>query len=256
MNLIPYNPMDLSGRVVLVTGASSGIGRETAILLSRLGARVAVSGRDGARLAETLGLLEGTGHQSFPFDLADSEKIVDWVKTVATSMGPLYGLAHSAGLHGVLAVRAASAQRIETVMRTNLYSAMLLVRGFCQKGCRSGEGSIVFLSSVAALAGSPALSLYAASKAALLGMTKSLAAELARDQIRINCVTPGMVKSELTDRFEEQLLPDQFEAVARRHLLGIGTARDVAAAIAFLLADTGRWITGTSLIVDGGYTAV
>jgi NAD(P)-dependent dehydrogenase (short-subunit alcohol dehydrogenase family) len=201
-------------------------------------------------------VLEGAGHQAFPFDLADLENIPAFLRTVASSVGPLAGLVHSAGLHGALAARAASVPRIDALMRTNVYSALMLVRGFCHKDCRAPEGSIVFLSSVAALAGSPALSLYGASKAALLGMTKSLAAELARDRIRVNCVTPGMVKSELTDRFEEQLLPEQFEAIARRHPLGIGHAQDVASAIAFLLADTGRWITGTSLVVDGGYTAV
>ncbi len=251
-----FNPMNLGGRVVLVTGASSGIGRATSVLLSRLGARLAICARDEGRLTETLGMLEGTGHLTFPFDLMRTDDIPGWVRSVVEEIGCLDGLVHCAGIHGILTIRAANAEKIETMMRVNVLSALLLARGICEPGCRGTKASIVFVSSVAAISGSPALSVYASSKAALLGITKSLAAELARDGIRVNCVTSGMVRSELTNRLEEQLLPSQFEAIESRHPLGIGSPDDVANAIAFLVADTGRWITGTSLVVDGGYTSV
>lgn len=253
---MPINPLDLAGKTILVTGASSGIGRETAILLSRLDARLAISGRDAGRLQQTLEALEGLEHFEFPFDLAGAEDVAAWVKRVCEKTGPLDGIVHSAGVHAAVPARAFTANRIDAVMKANVSSALLLVRGLCQRGCYRPGASIVLLSSVTAWLGAPALAVYGASKAALIGMTKSLAAELAKDQIRINCVAPGMVRSEMTQRWEESLLPESFEAIRRRHLLDFGTPRDVAHAIAFLLADTGRWITGSTLTVDGGYSAI
>ena len=248
--------MDLSGRTILVTGASSGIGRETAILLSQLGAKVAISGRDSVRLQQTLERLEGDGHREFVFDLSESEQIIEWMKSVVSQTGPLYGLVHSAGMHAALSVRAISMQLIDSVTRANIASALLLVRALCQKGCYERGASVVLLSSVVAVVGAPTLSLYGASKGAVLGMTKSLAAELARQQVRVNCVAPGLVRTEMTKRWEESLMPEQFEAIERNHPLGLGQPLDIAYAIAFLLAETGRWITGSTLFVDGGYTAI
>jgi len=141
------------------------------------------------------------------------------------------------------------------VMKTNLSSAVMLARGFTQKSCSVRGGSIVFLSSVLALAGSPGAAVYSASKAALIGLTRSLAVELSRDGYRVNCVAPGYVRSAMTDQARESMLPEQFEAIERMHLLGFGEPRDVAGAIAFLLADTGRWVTGTTMVIDGGYSA-
>ncbi|MEO8657021.1 MAG: SDR family NAD(P)-dependent oxidoreductase [Bryobacteraceae bacterium] len=249
------NPMDLTGRRYLVTGASSGIGRETAILLSELGAEVTVSGRNLDRLQQTLGELSGAGHQVAAFDLAALDEIPGWMKGLAVDR-PFDGLVHSAGLHAMTPARSISAAKIDALMRTNFSAAAMLARGFSQKSCRRDTGgSIVFLSSVVAQAGQPAVSLYSATKAALTGLAKSLAVELARDLIRVNCVAPGIVKSEMSDQMRESLAPEQFDAIERMHPLGLGSGRDVAHAIAFLLAATGRWITGTTLIVDGGYLA-
>lgn len=252
---MPLNPMDLSGRTILVTGASSGIGRDAAILLSQLGARLAISGRNIARLSETRGQLEGSGHREFPFDMSNADQIPDWIKSLTAEMGPLSGIVHSAGVHAVTTARAMSAQRISDALRANVTSALMLVRGLCQRDCYRPGASVVLISSVMGVAGAPSLAVYSTTKAALIGMTRSLAAELARDNIRVNCVAPGVVTTEMTARFEESLMPEAFDAIRRMHPLGLGAPRDVSHAIAFLLADTGRWITGSTLIVDGGYTA-
>ncbi len=140
-------------------------------------------------------------------------------------------------------------------MRINFTSAVMLTKAFRQTGGSTPGSSVVFLSSITGMVGRPAISIYSASKAALIGLTKSLAIELARDRVRVNCVAPAFVQSEMSERLREMLTPEQFEAIEKMHPLGLGTARGVANAVAFLLADTGRWITGSVLVVDGGYSA-
>jgi NAD(P)-dependent dehydrogenase (short-subunit alcohol dehydrogenase family) len=247
--------MDLSGRSVLITGASSGIGRETALLLSQLNARVVLVGRNRERLEAACQRLQGTGHRVEPFDLAALAEIPRWMKALTASTGPLHGLVHSAGIHDLVPLRVLSPAKLEELLKINVSTAVMLAKAFCQKGCHQEGGSVVFLSSVAGLAGGTGLAAYAASKGALLGLAKSLAMELAREKIRVNCVAPALVKTEMLARMQQSLTPEQFAALEAQHPLGLGTPRDVAHAIAFLLADTARWITGTTLVVNGGYTA-
>ena len=250
------HPLDLSGRTVLVTGASAGIGRETAILLSELNAKLVLAGRNEERLRETLGVLSGSGHQMEMVDLSAVDRIPQWIKSVVGVNGPLHGLVHAAGKQVTGSIRMVSPGNIDDVLKINLYSAIMLARGFCQKSCFVAGGSMVFVSSIMGLVSKPAISLYSASKAALSGLSKSLALELAPDRIRVNCVAPAFVETDMLNQLREMLLPEQFQALEQAHPLGFGTPRDVANAAAFLLADTGRWITGTTLVVDGGYSAL
>jgi len=249
------NPMDLTGQTILVTGASSGIGRETARLISQLGAHVILVGRNEERLAGTLGSLDGNGHRAEPFDLSSTDEIPRWLKTIAASSGPLHGLVHSAGIYKLRPLRVLGSQTVDDVLRINVGASIALVKGFCQKGVRGSRGSIVFLSSVSGLAGQAGLAAYAASKGAITALTRALAVELAGEHIRVNCVAPGVVTTEMGQGLVGMLTPDQGAALEAMHLLGFGSARDVSNAIAFLLAETARWITGTVLVVDGGYTA-
>ena len=250
------NPMDLSGRTLLITGASSGIGRECAVLLSSLNARLVIAGRDKGKLEQTLSSLTGAGHTIETFDLSATDQIVDWVRKIAGQAGPLHGFVHSAGKQLTATIRSMSLAAIEDQMRVNLYSSMMLARGFCQRGCFVKGGSMVFISSIMGSLGKPAISAYCASKAAILGLTRSLALELVKDKIRVNCITPAyVVGTEMSANLKELMLPEQWSALEAEHPLGLGTPRDVANAAAFLLADTGRWITGTALVVDGGYSA-
>jgi NAD(P)-dependent dehydrogenase (short-subunit alcohol dehydrogenase family) len=248
------NPLLMQGRTVLVTGASSGIGRETAILLSELEARVVLAGRDRSRLHETLERMQGSDHRVEAFDLADADAIPAWIKQMVAAIGPFHGLAHCAGIHQPIPLRMITAAKVEELMHVNVTSAIMLVKAFRQKGC-SQTASLVLLSSVAGMAGAPAVSGYAASKAALIGFARSAAMELAGEGLRVNCIAPGFVATEMGQQLRDKLPPGQDEAIERMHPLGIGQSRDVAHAIAFLLADTGRWITGTTLVIDGGYTA-
>ena len=247
--------MELSGRRILVTGASSRIGRETTILLSLLGASVIVVGRNAEQLGITLLSLEGNLHHVYAFDLSNVDEIPRWMKDVTYAIGPLHGLVHSAGVQCTRPLRIMSSESLEELMRVNVTAAIFLAKGFRQKGVSVAGGSIVYLSSVMGLVGQSAQSAYSASKGALVTLTKSLALELSGENIRVNSVAPAMVRTEMSKKMLQLLTPEQIIQIEAMHPLGFGQPRDVANAIAFLLADTGKWITGTSLVVDGGYTS-
>lgn len=249
------NPMELENRTILVTGASSGIGRETAILLSQLGARLILVGRRPEQLESTLALLEGASHQLHVFDLLDVDDIPRWMKEITRASGPLHGLVHSAGVQITKPLRMLTSSDIDKVMKINVTASFGLIKGFRQKGICANPASVVLISSVMGLVGQPGVSAYSASKGALVTLAKSLALELAKENIRVNCVAPAVVNTEMSEKMISALTPEQVTQIEVMHPLGIGYPRDVANAVAFLLADTGRWITGTTLVVDGGYTA-
>ncbi|MGI9456399.1 MAG: SDR family NAD(P)-dependent oxidoreductase [Aeoliella sp.] len=248
-------PLDLSNRRILVTGASSGIGRETCLLLAELGAKVVLAARNEATLSEVQREMIGEGHQIAPIDLTEVDPIVGWTKSLADRQGPFDGIVHSAGMQATRPLQMLDGARINQLMQLNLTSALQLARGLRQRSVHRKPASIVFISSVMGLVGQPAIAAYAASKGALIAATKALALELAVENIRVNCIASGHVKTPMANRVENTLTKEQFESIEKMHPLGFGTPRDVAGAIAFLLADTGRWITGTTLVVDGGYTA-
>ena len=250
-----YNPMDLSGRLMLVTGASAGIGRATAVMLSRLGARVILNGRDTARLEETAARLEGDGHAVAAFDLSDLEAVPGWVKTRTAAHGPLDGIAHCAGIQTLRPIRIFSAEFFDAVMRANLGSALALARGLRQKGCHAERAAMALISSTAATAASPGNVVYAASKGGIIAATKGLAVELLSDGIRVNCVVPSIVETELIERGKQKLTAEQYEHLRTLQPLGFGHPDDIAHMLAYLLADTSRWMTGSIVTVDGGRTA-
>lgn len=255
LNPVPVNPMDLTGSVILVTGASSGIGREIAILLSHLNARVILAGRNPARLADTMAALAGSGHRMETIDLALGEAIPQWLKSVAVQTGPLQGIVHAAGRQLTVPIKFLTEANLDNVLRTNVHSALMLARGFAHKACHQPGGSLVFLSSIAAFAGRPALSAYSASKGALVSLAKSLAIEFAPQRIRVNCIAPAFVETEMLTELRATLSEAQWKALEDAHPLGLGTPRDIAHAAAFLLGPASRWITGSTLVVDGGYSA-
>lgn len=249
------NPLDMTGRTMVVTGASSGIGRETAVLLSQLGCHVILVGRDRSRLEASQTMLEGTGHRVEPYDLSALDDIPIWLKRLANETGPLAGLVHCAGLQLTLPVRQVMAAQVGKLLDINLTAGLMLAKGFRQKHVHATPGSLVFVSSIMGLVGAVGRSIYCASKCALVGMTKSLALELAADGLRVNCVAPAFVETAMFQEMKNLMGAEQIALIESSHPLGIGQPRDVAHAIAFMLADTGRWITGTTLVVDGGYTA-
>ena len=203
-------PFELGNYKVLVTGGSSGIGRETAILLSELGCTVVITGRRSDQLDSTLGKMNPGAHSAEPFDLMQLEAIPEWLRTLADRHGPFDAVIHAAGVRTTSPLRVLSLAALQETFRLNVDSAVMLAKGFRQKSCHTESSSLVFLSSAAALVGSSSISAYAASKAALIGLTKSLAIELAREGIRVNCIAPGVVQSEMTEEIRRTLSQEQF----------------------------------------------
>ncbi len=241
-------------KTILVTGASSGIGKACAVMISQLGGRVIATGRDETRLAQTLSELQGKEHAAVPFDLTNVDAIPDWMRSLADQYGVLNGLVHMAGVHVSRPLKITGNQIINDVFQINVNSAFGLAKAIRHKAVRGNPCSIVLAASVAGIVGEAGISAYSASKGAIISLTKSLAMELARENIRVNCVSPSIVETPMTDSLNQEYTPEQLAKIKARHPLGIGQPQDVAGPVAFLLADAARWITGTNLVVDGGYT--
>ncbi|MFJ4173865.1 SDR family NAD(P)-dependent oxidoreductase [Microbacterium sp. NPDC089696] len=245
----------LDGRAIVVSGATSGIGRATAVAASRQGARVALIGRRPAELAETRAMLDGDGHVSVEYDLADHAGVTGMLRDVAAEMGPLSGLVHAAGIHVTAPLRIATAAQTAELLDINVTSALMLAKAFRHPRVRAEDASIVLLSSAVGLVGEAGVSAYAASKAAVASLGKSLGLELARERIRVNSIAAGIVETPLTDRLRAGVGADGWAQITAAHPLGLGTVDDVAHAALYLLSPVSRWVTGSVLVVDGGYTA-
>jgi len=248
--------IDLHNRVIMITGASSGIGRQCAITCSQLGASLALVGRDPARLAETHGLLLGNAHCVFEQDVTDYAALGPMVARIVATMGPLSGFVHSAGISLPLPLKLMRPEQFERTLAVNVISAFELAKNAQLKvNLAAGSASFVFIASIRAQLGQPAKIAYCASKGALVSGARALALELAPKHIRVNCVSPAVVKTKMYESLAEKLPEGAVKSNLNAHPLGFGEASDVANAVAYLLSDASRWITGTELIVDGGYSA-
>jgi 3-oxoacyl-[acyl-carrier protein] reductase len=248
--------LNLSGRTYIVTGASSGIGRDVCVLLSQFGARIILVARNQEKLNQTFSLLDNNDHRIEAFDLEDISNIPSWFSSVVKEVGPISGIVHSAGIDLNKPLQILEHEEVVKVLNVNLVSAIFLLKSFRKKQNHVQSGaSVVLISSIMGLVGRPGISVYSASKGALISLTKSLSLEFVKDSIRINCVCPGYVETELIQQLRLKLSAEQFSKIIELHPLGIGQPRDISNVVAFLLADCSRWITGTSISVDGGYTA-
>jgi len=233
----------LNGKTILVTGASQGLGEAVARACANAGAKVIVSGRDTDRLAAVLENLEGDGHRMLPADLTDMAQL----RQLAADCGPLDGVVHSAGVRGLSPMKMVSDTFLRQVMEINYIAPMMLTRHLLAKQVVRQGGSLVFMSSIAALTGTVGLGPYAGSKAALLGSIRPMALELAKRGIRANALCAGIVETALTTIDREW-----FEAIRTRYPLDVGQPEDIAWACLFFLSDASRKITGIGFSLDGG----
>lgn len=238
----------LEDKTLVVTGASSGIGRQIALSCSQAGAQIIALGRDANRLDATLNAMSGTGHRAIQLDLVDDVAI----KSAIPAIGKIDGIVHCAGISMLAPLRLATRTHIESQLAANLVGPMLLTQQLLLKNAIQKGGSIVFISSISAHIGVHGVSSYSASKGALEAMARSLAMEVAKKEIRVNCLAPGLVQ---TPMFEAALsTTGGLDETIKNYPLGLGLPEDVANAAIFLLSAASRWITGTTLILDGGHT--
>ena len=251
-----YNPFSLENKIILITGASSVIGRQCAIDCSKMKARVILIGRCEQRLDETLGLMEGNEHLVVPFDLTDSQNIKTMVSSAVKAMGPIDGVLHCAGISNVLPLKMMKIDTIEKFFHTNVYSAIELTREICSINNVSRRGaSIVFFSSIMGCVGESGKSLFSMTKGALIAAARSLACEYSKKLIRFNCVSPGAILTPINETLPHMVDPESRKALADRHFLGLGECSDISSACIYLLSEASRWVTGQNFIIDGGYTA-
>ena len=250
-----FHPSILVGQRILVTGASSGIGRATAIELANHGAQLVITGRDPQRLAATLSELAGDGHLARELDLDGSDAIVEFLKEITTGQQPLSGLFHAAGVELLRPMKLSKAQQTGQVFSSSIHSALALARGAASRGVMQDGAALLFMSSVAAQRGQAGMAVYAAAKAAIDGMVRALAVELAPRGMRVNSIAAGAVQTEMHERLLQGLPETAVQAYAERHPLGLGKPQDIAQVVTFLLSDAGRWVSGATWAVDGGYLA-
>lgn len=242
------NLIDLTGKTILVTGASSGIGRQAAITLSETGAKIILTARREEQLRETLGMMYGKGHVYYPFDLCDLENIGHFLQKIVEQNGKMQGLAFCAGITEVRPCKMTTPEVLKHVMKTNFFSFFEMVCQFTKKKCSDEGSKIAVLSSAASIRPSKGQSAYAASKGAIDASVRVLAQELMARHININCVRPGTVDSPMTQNLSEDSLTHALEVQP----LGIISAKDVATMIAYLLSPAADMITGRGFDIEGG----
>lgn len=243
-----YNPFSLEGKTVLVTGASSGIGRATAILCSKLGASIIITARNEERLNETFTQLEGNNNKCVISDISTAEGISFLLNEVAE----LDGLVNNAGINKILPIQFVNEKELMNTMQINALSPILLTQGLIKKKKIRKGGSIVFVSSIAGhTRSSVGNSMYCASKGTISGFVKCVTKELVVKSIRCNEVLPGQIDTLIMS--QGAVSDEQMSALASHiPMKRLGEPEEVAAGIAFLLSDAASYITGSSLIIDGG----
>ena len=248
--------MRLEQHTILITGAASGIGRATAIRLASEGARLELVDRDEERLLEVFPELNGQGHSRHICDVTDEPAIQKLADNLSSTGVVLNGLVHCAGIHWLRPLQVTDSVSLNEMLTSHIVSSVALARALVMKRLAAKTGcSVVLFSSAAALQGGAGALAYSAAKGALISACRVLAVELAKRKIRVNVIAPGVVRTPQSAAFLGNLSPEQVSAIEASHLLGIGEPEDIAGVVAFLQSQDARWITGSTLVVDGGLTA-
>jgi NAD(P)-dependent dehydrogenase (short-subunit alcohol dehydrogenase family) len=246
----------LSNKTILITGASSGIGRSCAVQCSKMGASLLLMGRNVDELNRTVSELQpGTKVEMI---VADFSKMVDLELVIAEkilTIGKIAGFIHCAGVEKTLPLKKQSSEVFQSIFDINVFAGFELAKIISLKKYKAEKASFVFIASVAGMVGESGKTIYSASKGAVISGARSMSMELARSDIRVNSISPAMVKTPILEKMFDGIGEEASQNIIKKHPLGIGEPEDVANACVFLLSDAAKWITGTNLVVDGGYTA-
>lgn len=247
-----YNPFSLEGKTILVTGVASGMGKATAIACSKMGATIVGADYNADGMAETMTMLEGIGHLSYPINLADE---ASW-GTLIEGSPVLDGIANCAGIANMNPFKFISREEIDKVFNINFVGPVLLTKSLLKAKKLNKGGSVVFVASM----DGPRIvhvgnSVYSAGKSALVGMARNMAVDLAPKKIRVNCILPGTTDTPLirTDNVTEESLAEVANTIPMKRF---GTPEEMACGIIYLLSDASGYVTGTEIVIDGGYTII
>lgn len=248
-----YNPFSLSGKIILVTGASSGIGRSIAVECSKMGARMVITGRNAERLTQTLEALEGSDHLLLTADLTQEDQIDGLVDACPA----LDGVVHSAGIAKLVLLPFFKKRDLDEIFSANTFAPIMLSSRLAKRKRIKSGGSVVFISATSGVdMSSVGESLYSASKGAIHGFVKGMALDLASKQIRVNAINPGLVPTDILNVASDIFsIEEVLQRRASQYPLGrFGTPQDIAMGAIFLLSDASTWVTGSAMKIDGGLT--
>lgn len=250
-----FNPFSLKNKIVLITGASSGIGKQCAISCSKMGARIILVARNEDRLKSVMAELEGDNHLYFSIDITEYDKIADIVKKAVEKVGKIDGFIHSAGIEITKPLKVMKSYDYERLFSINVIAGFEFAK-IITKRKNSNEGaSLVFIASIMGVVANSALVGYCSSKGALISGIRALALEYASKKIRYNCVSPGYIETAMMVNVGKNLEENELVNIKREFPLGLGKPEGVANACVYLLSEASNWVTGTNLIIDGGYSA-
>lgn len=252
-----FNPFSLEGKVIVISGAASGIARQCAISCSKMGAKLILLDLNEDGLKETMDMVERQEeHYWASVNLLEYEKVGEIIKEAVTRIGRINGLLNCAGISTTNLFKLTKPEELDKFFHVNVHTGYFLTQECTKMGNLSKDGgSVVFFSSVAGCLGEVGKSTYGMTKAALQNLAKHLACELARKNVRVNSISPGAICTPINMNLPHMKDPEKRAALEAQHLLGLGETTDIANGCIYLLSDASRWVTGTNLIVDGGFCA-
>jgi len=250
-----FKLVDLSNKHIVITGASSGIGREVALLVNKLGAKVSLIGRKKDLLESLIQDLQVGENQFYEFDVTNFNDIDNLVSRIVATNGLIDGFVHSAGIEMTRPLKMLKIEHYREVFDINTISALEITKSITKNTNISTNASIIYISSIVGILGQPGKTAYSASKGALIAAAKCLALELAPKGIRVNTILPALVETDMSSKILASLSEEGKNNILKMHPLGFGRPIDIANSAAFLLSSAARWITGSEFLIDGGYSA-
>ena len=245
----------LANKNIFITGASSGIGQACAIRISEMGANIILLARDGKKLQDTISQMKGSNHLCFSADLTKYERVEEIIDESVSKLGKIDGFINAAGIEQSIPLRNMSASDLRDLYEINVIAAFELARIVSKKkNVNPDAASFIFIASIMGVLGESGKTGYCSSKGGLISGARAIALELAGRNIRVNCLSPAIVETKMTLEMFSKLNDEQISRIRSMHPLGFGKPEDIANLCLFLLSPLSRWMTGSNIIIDGGYS--